>query len=338
MWSSTTSSTPRIDRAIWAAIVMKPCPTSEVANLSVDDAVGEPAPGGRVVVEALRVHEVLDRHTPADAAHDVAAVGRASGATRQGHEIGRGGRTLGRHRQRGGVTDALFDRRDVQHRLAGDQFVAGLHRVQQADLDRVEPAGVGELVHLRLVGEARLHHAEPAHRSARQVVRAHGVAVDHGVGAPVRALGVGDAVDQHRRRRRRVRAAVEDHPRLDLDDLAGRRGVVAHPHRRRVAVHVPEETLGAAVRDAHRPAEPQRQQARVHLQADVLAAAERSADAAERRAAPRRRAGRGRRRSGDGPRAATAWRRAVRRRRLPGSGMASAASRPRNAWSCIPIS
>ena len=38
--------------------------------------VGEPAPGRRVVVEPLGVHEVLDRHAPADAAHDVTGIGR----------------------------------------------------------------------------------------------------------------------------------------------------------------------------------------------------------------------------------------------------------------------
>ena len=46
-------------------------------------AVGEPAAGRRVVVEALGVHQVLDRHAPADAADDVAAVGRSSRAARQ---------------------------------------------------------------------------------------------------------------------------------------------------------------------------------------------------------------------------------------------------------------
>ena len=46
-------------------------------------AVGEPAAGGRVVVEALGVHEVLDRHAPADAAHDVAGFGGAPGTARQ---------------------------------------------------------------------------------------------------------------------------------------------------------------------------------------------------------------------------------------------------------------
>ena len=185
------------------------------------------------------------------------------------------------HRQRRGVEDAPLDGRHVHHLLTGDQRVARPHRVAQADLDRIEPARGGQPVHLRLVGEARLHDPEAPHRPARQVVRPHGVPVDDGVGAAVRALGVRDAVDEHRRRRGGVRPAVEHHARLDLDDLALARGVVAHPDRRRVAVDVAEEALGSAVGDAHRPPEPQRQQARVDLQADVLACAERAADATE---------------------------------------------------------
>ena len=178
--------------------------------------------------------------------------------------------------------DAPGDRRHALDDLAGDQPVAGDHGVAQADLDRVEPARLGQPVHLALVGEARLHDAEPAHRPARQVVAAHGVPVDDGVGAAVRALGVGDGVEQHGRRRRRVGAAVEHEAGLDLDDLAVAGGVVAHPDRGRVAVDVAEEALGPGVGHAHRPPEAQGQQAGVHLQADVLAGAERPADAAER--------------------------------------------------------
>jgi hypothetical protein len=168
--------------------------------------------------------------------------------------------------------------------LTGDQPVAGAHRVAQPDLDRGRARTRRELVHLRLVGEARLHDAEPAHRPARQVVRAHGVAVDDGVGAPVRALGVGHGVDQHRRRRRGVGAAVEHHPGLDLDDLAVGGGVVTHPDRGRMAVDVAEEALGAAVGHPHGTPEAQGEQAGVHLQADVLAGPERPADAAEHEA------------------------------------------------------
>ena len=70
-----------------AAIVTKPCPTSRRGELQRGDAVGEPAAGRRVVVEALGVHEVLDRHAPADAAPDVADVGGEPGAAGQAHRV-----------------------------------------------------------------------------------------------------------------------------------------------------------------------------------------------------------------------------------------------------------
>ena len=101
-------------------------------------------------------------------------------------------------RQRRGLTDAAVDGGDVEHRLPGDQTITGAHGVAQADLGGIELAGQRESVHLRFVGETGLDHAESAHRTARQVVGAHCVAVDHRVGAPVRALGVRDGVDQHR--------------------------------------------------------------------------------------------------------------------------------------------
>ena len=186
-------------------------------------AVGEPAARRRVVVEALGVHQVLDRHAPADAAADVPDVGGEPGAAGQAHRV-----AIGRRRRpaSSGIGSAAVSR---MHRATGATLsttcpvisaVAGLHGVAQADLDGVEPARRGQLVHLALVGEARLHDAEPAHRPARQVVGAHGLAVDDGVRAPVRALGVRDGVEQHGRRRRRVGPAVEHEAGLDLDDLA----------------------------------------------------------------------------------------------------------------------
>ena len=186
-----------------------------------------------------------------------------------------------RHRQRRRLADAAGDRSDALHDLPGDQPVAGLHGVAQADLDRVEPARRGQQVHLALVGEARLHDAEPAHRPARQVVGAHGVAVDDGVGTAVRALGVRDRVEQHGRRRRGEGTAVEHEPGLDLDQPTVGGGVVSHPDLRRVAVDVAEEALRPAVGHAHGPPQPQGQQARVDLQADVLPRSERPADAAQ---------------------------------------------------------
>ena len=170
--------------------------------------------------------------------------------------------------------------------LAGDQRVAGLAGVAQSDLERIEPARLREAVHLRLVGEARLDHAEPAHRPAREVVGASDEALDDRVRAPVGALGVGDRVEQHRRRGRGVRPAVEQETGLDLHDLTVTGGVMAHPDPRRVPVDVAEEALGPAVLHPHRTAEPKREQAAVDLQADVFAGAERSAHAAEHQPHP----------------------------------------------------
>ena len=194
-------------------------------ELQRDHPVGKSTPGRRVVVEPFGVHQVLDGHTPADAADDVAALGGATGATRQSHHVDRSvvheepadGHV--RQRQRRRVADAALDRRNVQHRLAGDQRVAGAHRIAQPDLDRVETARHGQLVHLRFVCETRLNDTEPSHRPARQVVGAHGVPVDDGVRAAVRTLRVRDRIDEHRRRRRGVGPTVEHHARLDLDDL-----------------------------------------------------------------------------------------------------------------------
>ena len=55
-------------------------------------AVGEPAAGRRVVVEALGVHQVLDRHAPADAAADVRRRRRCARRRRAGASGRRRGR------------------------------------------------------------------------------------------------------------------------------------------------------------------------------------------------------------------------------------------------------
>ena len=107
---------------------------------------------------------------PTGQAHDVrpsAVGGAADGVRGQGE-----GRRLG---------DAAGYRGHALDDLARDEDVAGPHRVAQPDLDRVEPAGLGQPVHLALVGEAGLHDAEAPHRAAGQVIGAHGEALDHGV-------------------------------------------------------------------------------------------------------------------------------------------------------------
>ena len=183
----------------------------------------------------------------------MAAVGGEAGTTGKAHRvavvptngfIGQG--------QRRCFADTPLDGRHILDDLPSNEAIASLHGVTQPDLHGVEPTRRREAIHLALVGEACLHHTEPAHRAARQVVGTHRIAVDHGIGTLVWALRMGYGVDEHCRRRGCVRPTVEKEACFDLHDAAIVGGVVSHPDTRRVAVHMPEETLFTAVGDAHR--------------------------------------------------------------------------------------
>ena len=118
---------------------------------------------------------------------------------------------LGRRRlERGRPADHLGGRERALDHLAGRQRVARRERVQQPELDGVDPERGGELVHLRLAGEARLHGAEAAHRAARRVVRVDAGRLDQRVRHVVRPAGERGRVRRDRgratRRRRRRRA------------------------------------------------------------------------------------------------------------------------------------
>ena len=138
------------------------------------------------------------------------------------------------------------------------------------------------LVHLRLVGERRLHRTEAAHRAARRVVGVRAPAVHrdvrHDVGADPHQAGVAD----DGRAARRVGAAVEPDLRAYVDQVALVGEAVLVVQLRRVAVHVSEEGLLAVVRHLHRLAGAHRQQAGVHVHREVLATTERTADAGQR--------------------------------------------------------
>ena len=145
------------------------------------------------------------------------------------------------------------------------------------------------------------------------------------------------ALPTTRKRRRRVRATVEQHVGLHVDQLAVavRAVLVAQP--RRVAMDVAVERLLPAVDHLHGPAGAQREQAGVDLDRHVLPAAERAADAGQVQPHRAPAAATATRTPGRGRRAATAWRRAGRRRR-PRPGSPRPDSGPRKAWSCIPTS
>src|SRR2546427_5403433 len=104
--------------------------------------------------------------------------------------------------------------------LAGDHLAARLHRVANAELDRVHAQRGGQFVHLRLMRVAVLDRAETAHRATRRVVGVGDDAVDRGVGTHVRPDREARRVGDDRGRARRVRAAVEDDARPDIDQLA----------------------------------------------------------------------------------------------------------------------
>ena len=139
----------------------------------------------------------------------------------------------------------------------------------------------GELVHLRLVGEAGLHGAEAAHRAAGRVVRVGAVAVDRRRSASYGPTPKRRRVADHRFDRRGVRAAVEQDLGEDVYERSVARRTVRVAHARGVAVHVPEERLLAVVGHLHGTARCAARASRVDLHREVLPAAERAADPGE---------------------------------------------------------
>ena len=78
----------------------------------------------------------------------------------------------------------------------GNERSPGLKALRSLSLDRVDPEGNGELVHLGLVGKAHLHRAEAPHCPAGRVVGPDRERLDervrHPVGSGRHAGGVHD--------------------------------------------------------------------------------------------------------------------------------------------------
>ena len=149
-----------------------------------------------IIVETLAVHQVFDRYTPANTAADVGTLGSQARAARDIERICIL-RQWRRHRNGCRFTNASLHGCHAVDDLASDEAVPGAHGISQPNVNRGEPAGSGQLVHLRLVAKARLHHTEPAHCSAGWVVGAHRIAIDRGNVTPVRALHMRDCINQH---------------------------------------------------------------------------------------------------------------------------------------------
>lgn len=243
-------------------------------------------PGGRVVVEALGEADVLDADRVADAPDDALAVGGVGEAARQLSYVRRLARRqpllLRREGHRLDAAQEFGDRGRGVDRLSGREECALFHRVEAAELDPVHAHRVGELVHLGLVGEARLYRAEAAHRAAGRVVGVEGDAVDVDVVDDVWARAQRGRVADDRRGGGGVRAAVQDDPGLEVGELAVLRGAVLVGELGRVAVDVAEEGLETVVDDLDGFAGAKGQQAGVDLHRQVLTTAERAADTRQR--------------------------------------------------------
>ncbi len=211
---------------------------------------------------------------------DALAVGRVPGAAGEADRVARELLRRGRL-ERGGAADHLGGRQRARDHLAGRQRVPGGERVQQPELDRVDAERGRELVHLRLGGEAGLNGAEAPHRAARRVVRVDAGGLDQRVRDVVRPAGERGCIRGDGGRGGRVRSAVEQDPHPHADEAPLLRRAVLGPDLRRVAVHVADERLLAAVDELDRPVRVQREHRAVDLHRQVLAPAERPAHAAE---------------------------------------------------------
>ena len=255
--SSTTSSTPRMRAGDLLGDRHEALAHLGGGELQRGHAVGQPAASGREVVEALGVHEVLDRHAPADAPHHVVGGRRCARRPRAGAagrrrrpptgSVGSGSAAVSRMHRATGAT--------LSHDLAGDEPVAGLHGVAEPDLDRdrartPRPAGPSG-------SRGRSRPAPPRSRAWHRTAGCwcaprspSTTALSHAYGPWVWVMALTSTADDVRG----VGAAVEDEAGLDLHDPTVGGGVVAHPDGGRVAVDVAEEALVAAVLHLHRAA------------------------------------------------------------------------------------
>ena len=260
---------------------MTPWPTSADAQWISRRAVCiEEHPRRRVVVESLRVADVLEADREADAAADPLAPGRVARAAGQADRLARQLLRLGRLRAAARrMTSATGSEPSIG--WPGRERVARAERVEADGARPGRSERVGELVHLRLGREAGLDGAEAAHRAAGRVVRVDARRLDQGVGDLVGTDRKTGGVGRHGGRARGVGAAVEQDLHPHGDELTGPRRAVFAPDARRVPVHVAEEGLLAVVDDLHGPLRVQREHGAVDLHREILATAERAADAGE---------------------------------------------------------
>ena len=257
--ASVTASVPSSVRATWRMTSSTPCPTSAAAQCTT--ALPSAASCTRAAQKSSNPSEKqmflkptanpTPRRTPSPRVVLPAPPGSRIGSRGSSSGSGNG--------QRRRAADHLGHRQRPGDLLAGRQPVTRPHRVQEPQLDRVDVERLRQPVHLRLAREAGLHRAEPAHRTARRVVRVDGGRLDQRVLDAVRPDGEGGGVGAHGGRAGRVRAAVEQDPHVDGDEPALPGRPMLRPDPRRVTVDVTDEGLLAVVDHLHRPVGVKRQ-------------------------------------------------------------------------------
>src|SRR5919197_532989 len=128
----STSPPPRRSRSVRAARHASRTAPAAIHVMRDADA------GGAVVVEALRVADVLEPDGEADSAPDALAAGRVPRAAGEADRVARELLRL-RHGQLRAAADDLGDRQRARDPLPGRERVAGAERVQQPQLDRGDP-------------------------------------------------------------------------------------------------------------------------------------------------------------------------------------------------------
>jgi hypothetical protein len=261
--------------------LVTPCPTSAAAEwISATSSPFASATSRAIVVEALRVADVLEAEGEAGSAPDAVAARRVAGAPGKADGVARELLRL-RLLDCRAAADHLRNRKRAGDALAGGQRVPVGKGIAEAQVDWIDSQRRSQLVHLPLGREAGLNGTEAAHGAAGRVVREDGLALDQSVGNRVGAAGERGGVRADGGRAGGVRAPVEQDLHADTDELAVAVRAVLGPDLGRVAMHVAREGLLAVVDHLHGAVRLQREQGAVDLHGKVLAAAEGAPDAGE---------------------------------------------------------
>ena len=166
----------------------------------------------------------------------------------------------------------------VRQRASPGHRIATVDEVAQAELDRVHPQRLGQLVHLRLGDEVALRRAESTEGPAGDVVRVGGEDVGLHVGDAVGAVDGQQQVAHHLVRRVDVGPRIGDDLRLGGDQSPVLRRRPLGVDEGAVPLVMAEDGLLAAPDDLHRALQLPGGQRQDDLHRDILTPAESAAD------------------------------------------------------------